>query len=305
MAKTSIIISSRNETWKTNTGETVIQRMVRDIHEKATGDYEVWVTFDGEPFQDMPDYGDNYHYIYLPEAVGLRPALNMMARRATGDYLLKFDSHCSVGEGFDEILQRDMEWNWLVMPRFYVLNAEEWKWQDERFYDYMKLCCPLTDPKGFRFQAAGHWPERTAERLDGAKIDETMQMHGSAWFLSKKFFWECLGGMDMKGYEHFSMEPPELCLKTWLGPWGGKVMVNKNTWYAHMHKGGQRPRGWPLSGSEIKRTYLWCAEYWMSNSWEERAHDLQWLVEKFYPIPTWPENWRELWDKWLKEYHSR
>ena len=66
-------------------------------------------------------------------------------------------------------------------------------------------------------------------------------MYGSCWFLTKDYFENCLGGMSSVGYDTFGMEPPELCLKTWLGPWDGKVMVNKHCWYAHMHKGGQRP----------------------------------------------------------------
>jgi len=297
MAKVSFIIPSRNETYVTKTGETVLQRMIRDIYEKATGDFEVLVAFDGEPHQPLPYY-PNLMRLDYPQAIGLRPCINTMAKLATGKYIVKFDSHCMISPGFDEVMQVGMEENWVLMPRFYVLNAEDWIWQDERHYDYFFLHCPITDPKGFRFKAGGHWPERTAQREKWTMLDETMQMHGSCWMVSKEFYWDCLGGMSIEGYEHFSMEPPELCLKTWLGPWDGKVMVNKNAWYAHMHKGGQRPRGWPLTNSEIKRTYDWCAKYWMRDSWSERVHDLSWLVEKFEPVPTWPENWREIWKEW-------
>ena len=100
--------------------------------------------------------------------------------------------------------------------------------------------------------------------------------------------------MSSAGYDTFGMEPPELCLKTWLGPWGGQVMVNKKAWYAHMHKGGQRPRGYELSASRIRASYAWCANYWMRDAWAARAHNLDWLVDRFAPVPGWPNNWRML-----------
>jgi len=100
--------------------------------------------------------------------------------------------------------------------------------------------------------------------------------------------------MQSVGYGNMFMEPPELCLKTWLGPWGGAVKVNKECWYAHAHKGGQRPRGYPIDMAEVRRSYLWTANYWMRNCWSERARDIGWLIDKFMPLPGWPENWREL-----------
>jgi hypothetical protein len=32
----------------------------------------------------------------------------------------------------------------------------------------------------------------------------------------------------------------------------------------------------------------------LRNAWPERAHNLEWLVEKFWPVPTWPDNWLDL-----------
>jgi len=295
VAKVSILIPSRNETYKTNFGTTVLQQTVIDVLEKATGDYEVLVIFDGEPYQDLPEH-KNLTVFYNKSPTGSKKCISKLINRSTGKFVFKLDSHCMVAEGFDEVLQKDVEDNWVVIPRFYVLNAEEWKWQDERFYDYFYLPCPLTDKKQFRFQAGGHWKERTKERLD-ISIDENMKLHGSAFFMSKDFFINCIKELDSK-YDDCSGEDIEISLKTWLGSWGGKLMVNKNTWYAHMHKGGQRPRGYHMGGEQIKNTYDFIANYWMRNSWEEREHDLEWLIEKFYPVPTWPENWKELWNEW-------
>jgi len=287
---------SRNETYLTNFGTTVLQQTVKDVLEKASGDFELLVMFDGEPYQELPEHS-NLRVFYNHDPVGSKPCINQLVKEATGKYVMKLDSHCMMGEGFDEILQQDIEDNWVVIPRFYVLNAEEWKWQDERFYDYFYLPCPLTDPKQFRFQAGGHWKQRTAERLS-IPIDENMKLHGSTFLMSKDFFINNIKELD-SSVDNSSGEDIEISLKTWLGPWNGKLMVNKNTWYAHMHKGGQRPRGYSMPTSQIYNTYDWIAKYWMGNKWENRVHDLEWLIERFYPIPTWPYNWKILMKNWV------
>lgn len=294
MSKVSIIIPCRNETYLIN-GMTVLERTIKDIYEKATGDFEVIVAFDGEPYIPLPGY-KNLTILNLPQQ-GTKPILNIAVGLAKGKYIIKTDAHCMFDKGFDEILQTGVEDNWVVTPRFYTLNAEEWCWQDEKFCDYFFLPCPFTDRRLFRFQAGGYWRDRTSQRLDIA-VDENMKTHGSFFFMSKEFYVNCLGGLHSEGAGTWSGEDIEISNKTWLGPWDGKLIVNKNTWYAHMHKGGQRPRGWSVSKGEIERSYLWTANYWMKDSWEDRKNNLEWLIEKFSPVPTWPDNWKELW----KEY---
>lgn len=284
MEKVSIIITGRNEVY--------LPRMVQDLLEKLTGDYEILIAQDGAPYHEIPSHPKVK--VFNREYQGLKPQINFLAAAAVGTYLFKLDAHCMVSHGIDEEMQRMCGPYDIVTPRFYVLNAEEWKWQDDRFYDYFFLGCPLTDPGGYRFKAGGHDRRRTIQLLNGPDIDETMQIHGSAWFIRREHFLFGLGGMQSEGYGNMFMEPPELCLKTWLGPWGGRVLTNKNAWYAHMHKGGQRPRGYDISMREVRRSYLWTADYWMQNQWAERIHDIEWLVDKFWPVPTWPDNWREL-----------
>jgi len=241
MSKVSIIIPSRSESYEVRPGVSILLRTVQDVFEKATGDFEVIVAFDGEPYQPLPDY-HNLTVLKLNWG-GTKVAVNAAAQVATGKYIFKVDSHCMFSNGFDEVLQSRMEDNWVVMPRFYVLNAEEWKWQDGRFYDYFRLPCPFTDHRGFRFRAGGHWKERTGERLHITPVDENMKLHGSSFFMSRDFYWNCLGGLDPNnGAGSWNGEDIEISMKTWLGPWEGKVMVNKDAWYAHMHRGGQRPR---------------------------------------------------------------
>lgn len=290
MAKVSIIIPARNEAY--------LKRTVQDIYEKAKGDFEVIVGFDGPPFQDLLNF-ENLRVAEYKENIGLKKMINNLALMATGKYIYKTDAHCAFGEGFDVILQENMEDNWVVTPRFYVLNPVTWQWQDERFYDYFYLCCPFTDPRGFRFKAGGHWPQRTAERLD-IPIDETPQIHGSGWFVEKNHFLNNMGGFPTEDPFGHAQEPPYLGLKTWLGPWGGKLMVNKKTWYAHMHQDGNK-RGYHMSKHQENVSYDIVANYWVGNKWEGRIHEFDWFVEKFMPMPTWPDNWKELYQKWKEQ----
>src|SRR3990172_5473995 len=112
MSKVSIIIPSKVETYEVTPGVSVLQRTIQDIYEKATGDFEVIVGFDGPPYISLPEY-ENLNILKLPWQ-GTKPTINKMAKIARGKYLLKTDAHCMFAEGFDEVLQEDIEYNWVV-----------------------------------------------------------------------------------------------------------------------------------------------------------------------------------------------
>ena len=135
MSKVSIIIPSRNEKH--------LKRTLDNIYAQATGDFEVLVGFNGRTDYPLTGNYPNLTMIWENENIGLKPMINKLANLATGKYLYKSDAHCSFGKGFDEILKADMEDDWVVTPRFYVLDAETWEWQDDRFYDYFYLSCPF------------------------------------------------------------------------------------------------------------------------------------------------------------------
>jgi hypothetical protein len=213
---------------------------------------------------------------------------------ATGKYIYKSDAHCAFGKGFDEILQQNMQEDWIVMPRFKIIK-DDWSIQmrdgKEEFYDYFYLCCPFTDPKGFRFKAGGHWGEKTVELEHLDPIDETPQIHGSGWFISKDYYFNTLGGFpNIDPYGH-AQEPIWLALKNWL--MGGKVMVNKNTWYAHLHQQGNK-RGYTMDKAQEDKSYFLAADYFVYDR-GHYLHNFEWFVNTKFPgMPTWPENWKEL-----------
>lgn len=287
--KTSIIIPSRGES-KEN-----LNRTLESIFMNATGDYEVIVGLNGKPHTHIAY--DNVKVVALPENVGIKTMVNLLVATASGKYIYKSDAHCSFGKGFNEILQENMEDDWVVTPRFYVLDGKTWQWQDDRFYDYFYLCCPLTDPKGLRFKAGGHWPERTQERLvSHPTVDETPQFHGSGWFMTKDRFFE-LGGFPIDDPYGHGQEPLWFGLRNWL--MGGKTMVNKKTWYAHLHQDSSQ-RGYPEVREETERTYRLTAEHFLLDR-GHYVHNFEGFVDNHMPMPTWPENWRVLLDNWRAE----
>ena len=295
MSKVSVIIPARKELY--------IRETLNDIMTRAVGDIEVILVLDG----DIPDYElpeDKRIRVYHNSKVqGLRPCLTAAIGVAKGKYILKTDAHCTIGEGWDKILKADCDDNWIVVPRRYWFDAPTWSILDRPLVDAMRYIYPFRRVYEPRLTARP-WPERAEEYKDDALLED-MSYQGSMWFMHRKHFHR-IGGMPSKdGYGTFGEEPQELGLKTQLGPSKGKIMRNKNTWYAHWSKPMEHWRIDPevagrVTYAEFTQANGWAFQYWWNNKWEDRVHDFQWLIDKFWPLPGWPENWR-----WLVEQYDR
>jgi glycosyltransferase involved in cell wall biosynthesis len=288
MGKVSVIIPNRNELFAVRT--------VNDLLKKATGDIEVILACDGSwPTEPLPD-DKRLVVLHHGSPLGMRNCINSAAAVAKGDYLLKCDAHCMFAEGFDETLKADCAENWMVIPRRWSLNAEDWTLDNNGKgpRDYHYLCFPDPHKEHDHGMHGVEWNDRRRERFDKPEyqIDDTMSFQGSCWFMHKTWFDNFLHGMSEVGYGPFTQEPQEIGLKTWLG--GGEIKVNKKTWYAHLHKGSRYGRGYALSQRQIVAGHLWSARHWMNNEEPGMIHPISWLIEKFWPVPTWPED-RSLW----------
>lgn len=301
MAKVSVIIPSRHELYLTQTVESLL--------EQAGGDVEIIVILDGYwPAEYPQDYPRNDKRVTLVhrEKRGMRAAINAGISIARGEYIMKLDAHCALSPGYDLALQQNCDRDWIVIPRRYSLEADTWQPKLDRPYvDYEYLAWPWrAKRKGKTSEFGLHgwvWDERQAERIDRL-VDETMTLQGSCWFMPREYFQRRIGQMDETGYGTFIGEAQELGLKTWLG--GGKVMVNKQAWYAHLWKGeAYREKFLAFFGqhytrlgiSEFRAGNKYSVEYWFNNLWPERKHNLSWLIERFWPVPSWPEEcnaWR-------------
>lgn len=295
-SKVSIIMPARKEPY--------IRETLNDIMSRAVGDIEVILVIDGEmPDYELPD--DKRIRVYHNAKVqGLRPCLNAAVSVARGKYLLKVDAHCTIGEEWDKILKADCEDNWIVIPRRYWFDAPTWSIKDMPFVDAMHYPYPYQPV--YRPRLTGRpWPERAEEYKD-IDIYEDMSYQGSMWFMQRKH-WNRIGGMPhTDGYGTFGEEPQEVGFKTQLGSWEGKIMRNKNTWYAHWSKPSAHwhqealAKYGRISIEEFHMANTWCFYYWWNNKWEDRAHDFEWLIDKFWPLPKWPEDWR-----WLDTQYDR
>lgn len=295
--KLSIIIPSRNEQF--------LFKTTQDLLLNATGDIEIIPVLDGyweSPEKIIQDDRVIYHHTGS-EAKGMRNAINEGVAISTGQYIMKIDGHCMVGKGFDEIMKADHQPDWVQIPRRKRLDAENWCIQDvgKPDIDYMYLSSP-TDPSdwGGRGLNGKLWDAKNrSEKLKSVLLDETMSGQGSCWFMLREYF-DWLELMDEQNYGTFWNEMQEIGLKCQLS--GGKLMCNKKTWYAHLHKGKKYGRGYYLAEKELQIgagfTQNWCHR----KTWHKQIYNLAWLVERFwseeFPVPSWSEDK----SKWIGNY---
>ncbi len=292
MIDLSVIIPSRVDQYLSQT--------IHDLLNKAETTIEVIVVLDGYWCKEyVEDKRVTYiHYGTIHNSRGMREAINNGIRISKGKYIMKIDEHCMVDQGYDKKLIADCEDNWVVIPRRYRLDADNWTMIDDARppVDYMFLDYPYKTKGDITDGLHGsEWRQRHYDRKD-ILIDDTMSWQGSCYFMSRKH-WDWLGELDSELYGNFTQEAQEIGNKTWLG--GGRLVVNKKTWYAHFHK-GSKGKGYGFSTDQYKRFCRdkekgrqVCIDYWINNKWDNRIHDFEWLVEKFWPVPHWPENWKE------------
>ena len=265
----SVIVPARNELF--------LQKTVTDLLTKAEGDIEVIVILDG--YWPTPQLIEDTRLkiIHRGKPLGMRAAINAGAVIAKGKFLMKTDAHCMFANGFDTVLAADCSDNWVVVPRRYALDPEKWELVDNPKYpiDYMYLS---QDLHGVVWNEKNKDPE-----LKKKLIDETMSNQGSVWFMTHDYFNE-LELMDEKTYGTFWNEFQEIGLKCWLS--GGRVVVNKNTWYAHWHKSSDYGRGYSLSRDDQPKA-LAAVDKWKNKGWHKQTLPLSWLVKRFWPVPTW------------------
>lgn len=284
MSKISFIIPSRNEKF--------LNKTILDILKNCKGEFEIIVILDG--YWEYPIDDPRIVYLHKGSPEGMRPAINDGVAISTGEYILKIDAHCMLDEGFDvKLIEHHGGDNWVQIPRRKRLDADNWCIQDvgKIDIDYEFLCAP-TDEKDWGGPSlhGKQWNNRTRERVGKPEymIDDQMSFQGSCWFMKKDFFY-WLELMDHERYGTFWNEAQEIGLKTWLS--GGRVVVNKHTWYAHLHKGRKHGRGYNLDSRQLykgaEQTTKWIGETFI---WHKQKRPFSWIIEHFWPVPTWPDD---------------
>jgi hypothetical protein len=110
-----------------------------------------------------------------------------------------------------------------------------------------------------------------------------MSSVGACFFMHRERFFE-LDGLD-EAHGFWGQFGTEVACKSWLS--GGRQVVNKRTWFAHMFRVGKLKFPYPLSGEAQERARIYSRDLWLNNKWSKQTRPLQWLIDKFAPVPDW------------------
>lgn len=289
----SIIIPARNEKF--------LQKTIDCLIEKATGKYEIIVGLDGYwPVPQIKDH-PNVTLLHMPKPIGMRSMINSMVDISRGEFIMKIDAHCNISKGFDSKLSKICKTGMVCVPRQFSLHDETWTPnKKKRFVDYWYVTAPTIHlpeiERGNRnrgFQTDRWHMYRRNPGVNEKLIDDVMTMQGSFWFMTKEHFYN-IEVNDPESEKNFSYEGIEIALKTWLS--GGRVVVVKKVWYAHLHKGKKHGRGFymPKTTAYVGAEYV--IDLFLRKKWKKMVHDVKWLIDKFGPVPTWENfDWSHEW----------
>lgn len=242
---------------------------------------EIVPVMDGWTTEVKPD--PRVRVLQLEQNVGMKESLNEGFKFARGEYIMKLDAHCAVGQGFDRIMVENMKDNWLMVPRMYVLDEKKWTRSRRPHRDYFYFNYPKKTNYGVGIWAQG-WPEMDQANKN-IEIDDLMAVQGSCFIAHREYF---LNHVNFsKDFGPFAGEQLEITLGYWLK--GGEVKVNKKTWYAHLFKrkehyaSGLYARGYKVHHKTIKG-HTNAAKVWMRP--DPTRKSIEWLAKRFN-APTW------------------
>lgn len=218
MSLVSVIIPSYKDPY--------LYKTVESILAGAIGDIEIIPVLDGY-WAEQIHTDSRVKYLHLGKNRGMRGAINAGVAVAKGEYIMRSDEHCLYAKGFDVELASVCDENVIVTPRRYFLNPEKWERMDLPYWDYERL--EIRDDVKFEGR---HWRQRERER-GHLSVDETMSMQGSCWMMRKSWWEKVIVELDHENYGPLIQDSHEMVFKTWQA--GGKLLVNKRTWFAHKH----------------------------------------------------------------------
>lgn len=205
----------------------LLHKTIDSLLENAEGEIEIIAVLDGYWPSESIKNDKRVRVVHLGRNRGMRRAINAGVDISSGEYLMRTDEHCAFGRGFDVILTRDCQPNWIVTPRRYFLDPVKWEVMDIPPVDHMKL----------KIVNAGNGIRKFSgvdAQGNNEPIQESMAMQGSCWVMKRSLWDKVIGELQNEGYGPHYQDSHEMVFKTWKA--GGKLMVNKNTWHAHKHR---------------------------------------------------------------------
>jgi glycosyltransferase involved in cell wall biosynthesis len=252
--KLSIVIPSYKDPflWKT----------INDLLEKTEGQIEIIAVFDGYwPEAGAIKQDPRVRYVHLGKNRGMRGAINAGVSVARGEFIMRADEHCMFAKGFDKAITDVCQLNWIMTAVRYFLDPVKWERMDIPPFIYEKLKIRGGEDGSDEKFEGQRWPGRD-ERNKDIMVDETMAMQGSFWIMPRKWWNEVIGELQTEGYGPHFQDSHEMVFKTWKA--GGKLMVNKNTWFAHKHKDFSRTHqeGTKENPGVADQSYAYCLKLW-------------------------------------------
>lgn len=291
----SILIPARNEEWLPETLE--------DLLKNIRGNTDILVCLDGETFpKDLPQ-DPKITYIQRFESWGQRKATNQLCKLSRAKYVMKVDAHCAFDEGFDVKMMADMEDDITMVPIMRNLHVFDWVCENghRRYQGPSGKCeeCGGETQKDVVWNAKTN-PQSTAYRFDTemhfqyfnelkkkqkGDLVETMSLQGSCFMLTRDKYWE----LDIceEAFGSWGAQGTEVACKTWLS--GGRCIVTKKTWYAHLFRTQGGDFGFPYTqdNKQVSGARKLSQQMFLDNTWDKQVKPLSWLVDKFKPVPGW------------------
>lgn len=294
MPELTVIIPARNEMF--------LKRTVEDILAHAEGDTDVIAVLDGAwPTEPIPDH-PRLQLIHHSKSIGQRAACNEAARLSESPYLMKVDAHCAFDQGFDVKMLRLMAPGFTAVPMMRNLHAFDWLCKNghRRYQGPSGPCAECGEPTvmdvvwyakpnplsvAYRFDKDMHfqyWSEWGKKQK--GELTDTLSIQGSCFMVTKER-WFALD-LCSEDFHSWGQQGVEVACKTWLS--GGRVVVNRTTWYAHMFRtqGGDFGFPYPLKQSTVDENRDISRRLFAEDRWEKATHTFQWLIDKFKP-PEW------------------
>ena len=304
-----------------------LRETVLDIVKNREAETEVITLLDGVPDNPPVPQLPNVSQIYVNKSVGQRAGANLAAKLSRAKYIMKVDAHCSFDKGFDRKMLEffaEVGDDVTAVPTMRNLHVFDWKcmkcgmkWYQGptptkcRETDFKKTGVPCDSTRfkrkmmwigkerpqsnSYCFDSEPHfqyWNEylkrpEVKKMVEEKGYNETMSLQGSAFMLTREKYWE----LNICGEElgNWGNQGLEVACKTWLS--GGRVLVNRKTWYSHMFRtqGGDFGFPYELGGHDTQRTKNNVKNLLWDKKFDKQIYPVSWLLERFWPCKGWEQ----------------
>ena len=301
----SICIPSRNEEY--------LNRTIQDILEHKKGKTQILIGLDGqwpvEPIKTHPDVT----VLFYPESIGQRAMTNQLVQLSRAKYIMKCDAHVAFDEGFDVKMVEafsKVDENVVMAPVMRNLHIFNWVCPNghTRYQGPSGPCkecgaetkkdvvwIPKTNPQSvsYCFDPEPHFQyfneyknrEEYKKMFNETKLTESMSLQGSCFMVTREKYWELNLGDEEFG--SWGSQGIQIACSFWLS--GGRVLINHDTWYAHLFRtqGGDFGFPYEISGRQTEAAKKLARDKMTENKWPKQIHPVSWLVEKFWPVAHW------------------